>query len=467
MMRSADNKLGLIALTCLIVGSMIGGGAFALPQTISASAQAGAILVAWFITTLGMVGLTFIFRYLNEKRPDLDGGIYSYASEGFGHFVGFISAWGYWLSAWVGNVSYAVLMFGALGFFFPLFGEGNTIWAVVVASLLLWSIHFLILRGVKEAATVNVITTIAKIIPIVLFLGLCIPAFHLHNITQDFWGVNLGGILPQIKSTMLVTLWGFIGIEGAVVVSARAKKRSDVGKATLLGLLMTLFLYVLISFLSLGVVGQPTLSGMPNPSMAYVLEAVVGKWGAILVNVGLVISLAGAWLGWTLLSAELPEIASKDHVFPKILSKENKRNSPAGALWLTNILIQIFLLIVFFSHGTYLTLLKLATSCVLLPYLFSGLFSLKLLFLKKHRVSIQNVITKDGLLAIIGTAYALFLIYSAGIHYLLLGSILYLLGVPFYLYARVEARKKLFSRPELLILVIIILSALIGAASLL
>lgn len=466
-MRSADNKLGLIALTCLIVGSMIGGGAFALPQTISASAQAGAILIAWFITTLGMVGLTFIFRYLNEKRPDLDGGIYSYASEGFGHFVGFISAWGYWLSAWVGNVSYAVLMFGALGFFFPLFGEGNTIWAVVVASLLLWSIHFLILRGVKEAATVNVITTIAKIIPIVLFLGLCIPAFHLHNITQDFWGVNLGGILPQIKSTMLVTLWGFIGIEGAVVVSARAKKRSDVGKATLLGLLMTLFLYVLISFLSLGVVGQPTLSGMPNPSMAYVLEAVVGKWGAILVNVGLVISLAGAWLGWTLLSAELPEIASKDHVFPKILSKENKRNSPAGALWLTNILIQIFLLIVFFSHGTYLTLLKLATSCVLLPYLFSGLFSLKLLFLKKHRVSIQNLITKDGLLAIIGTAYALFLIYSAGIHYLLLGSILYLLGVPFYLYARVEARKKLFSRPELLILVIIILSALIGAASLL
>lgn len=463
-MKHPDNKLGLTALTCLIIGSMIGGGAFALPQTISASAETGAILCAWLITTVGMIGLTSIFRYLNKVRQDLDGGIYSYASEGFGHFVGFLSAWGYWLNAWVGNVSYAVLMFGALGFFFPIFGQGNTLWALITASMFLWCIHFLILRGVKEAAMVNVITTIAKIIPIIVFIILCVAAFHLKNMTQNFWGVHLGSLLAQIKSTMLVTLWGFIGIEGAVVVSARAKKRSDIGKATLLGLLVTLVLYISISLLSLAAVGQAKLSMMPNPSMAYVLESVVGRWGAVLVNIGLVISLAGAWLGWTLLSTELPDIAAKDHVLPKILSKENKHKSPAGALWLTNSLIQFFLLVVFYSHSTYLTLLKLATSCVLLPYLLCGLFALKLLIQSRHHLTFKKLISKNGILAIIGTLYAIFLIYSAGLYYLLLGSILYLVGVPFYLLARLESRRKLFTKPELIIFMAIILAAMIGVA---
>ena len=141
-MPEQQKKLGLGSLTCIVVGSIIGGGAFALPQTITQVAQTGAILIAWLITTLGMIGLAFTFYQLNALRPDLKGGIYSYAKTGFGHFVGFISAWGYWLSAWIGNVSYAVLMFSAIGFFFPQFGAGNTLWSVIAASCFLWAIHF-------------------------------------------------------------------------------------------------------------------------------------------------------------------------------------------------------------------------------------------------------------------------------------------------------------------------------------
>jgi len=445
-----------------VVGAIIGGGAFALPQNLSASAQVGAILIAWTITLVGIIGLSFVFVQLNQIKPELKGGIYTYAKEGFGHFVGYISAWGYWLTAWIGNVSYAVLMFEALGFFFPIFGDGNSIQAIIAASAFLWIIHFLILSGIRQAALINGITTVAKVIPIILFIILCFTAFKWHNITVNFWGDGLGSVFSQLKSTMLVTLWVFVGIEGAVVYSSRAEKNSCVTKATLSGLILTATLYILISFLSLGVLGQPALSGLKNPSMAYVLEAIVGTWGAVLVNIGLVISLAGAWLGWTLLSAELPYVASEDHVLPKILSKENKNKSPSGSLWLTNILVQIFLLIVFFSHGTYLALLKLATSCILLPYLFSGMFAIKLLFTdaaykNKHKLKIKN-----GSLALLGTVYAIFMIYSAGMHYVVLGSILYLLGVPLYIWARHEAKQKIFTWYEYIILFVLVIG---GAAS--
>lgn len=463
-----EKKLGFLALSCLILGAMIGGGIFALPQTIAASAQTGAILIAWIITGLGMLGLTFVFRFLTEKRPDLDGGIYSYAREGFGFFTGFISAWGYWSCAWIGNVSYAVLMFGALGYFLPIFGQGNTLWAVLLASVFLWGIHALVWRGVKEAATVNIVTTIAKILPIVVFILLCIPAFHWQHLTGDFWGTqSLGSVLSQVKSTMLVTLWGFIGIEGAVVVSARAKRKKDVARATLFALLLILVLYVMVSFLSLGILGQAKLSTLDNPSMAYVLQSVVGRWGAIFINLGLIVSLAGAWLGWTVLSAELPEVAAKDHTFPKKLAKENKYQSPAGALWLTNGLIQILLLIVFFSHGTYLTLLKLSTSCVLLPYLFSSLFALKMVLKKNEKWHLKNCLSKNVFFISLGALYSIFLIYSAGIHYLFLGAILYCIGIPLYIYSRKEANQRILSLKEGIFLGVILAAALVGIITLL
>ena len=66
--------------------------------------------------------------------------------------MGFSSAWGYWISAWLGNVGYFVLLFSTLGYFFPIFGEGNTPAAIIGASILLWAVHFLVLRGIKTLA---------------------------------------------------------------------------------------------------------------------------------------------------------------------------------------------------------------------------------------------------------------------------------------------------------------------------
>ena len=141
-MSDTPGKLRLGALVALVVGSMIGGGIFSLPQNMAASADVGAVLIGWAITAVGMLTLAFVFQTLANRKPDLDGGVYAYAKAGFGDYMGFSSAWGYWISAWLGNVGYFVLLFSTLGYFFPVFGEGNTVAAVIGASVLLWAVHF-------------------------------------------------------------------------------------------------------------------------------------------------------------------------------------------------------------------------------------------------------------------------------------------------------------------------------------
>lgn len=110
MSQESSQKLRLGALTALVVGSMIGGGIFSLPQNMAASADVGAVLIGWAITAVGMLTLAFVFQTLANRKPELDGGVYAYAKAGFGDYMGFSSAWGYWISAWLGNVGYFVLL---------------------------------------------------------------------------------------------------------------------------------------------------------------------------------------------------------------------------------------------------------------------------------------------------------------------------------------------------------------------
>ena len=186
-----SGKLGLVALVALVVGSMIGGGVFSLPQNMAKGASPGAVVIGWLITGIGMLALAFVYQGLSTRKPALDAGPYAYARAGFGDFVGFNSAWGYWLSAWLGNVSYVVLIFGALSYFYPAFGaEGNTTQAIIGASVVLWITHALILMGIRQAAIINVVTTIAKLVPILLFILLVAVAFNPPKFSLDFWGTQ-------------------------------------------------------------------------------------------------------------------------------------------------------------------------------------------------------------------------------------------------------------------------------------
>lgn len=457
---SSEKKLGLSALVALVIGSMIGGGVFSLPQNFASVASPGALLIGWAITGAGMLCLAFIYQNLSARCPDLDGGVYSYARAGFGDFIGFQSAWGYWFSAWLGNVSYAVLLFSAMSFFIPVFGDGNNLPSIIGASVVLWLVHALVLRGVREAAYINTILTVVKVIILLVFIVAVLIAFRIGVFTADFWGrmmVVEGSrpeIFDQVKNTMLVTTWVFIGIEGATVVSARAAKRADIGKATVIGLLGALAIYVLVSVLSMGILDQANLAGLKNPSMAGVLENVVGPWGAKFVAGGVILSVAGALLAWTLFAAELPRVAAIDGIFPKVFAKENARHSPSFSLWITNGLIQIFLILTLFYAAGYQALFSIATAAILPPYLFSAAYGLKLAW-SGERYGQGESRTGGIVLGLIATFYGLWLCYAAG-DSMLLSSLLFTPGILVFLWQKKSQGQPMMKSYELAIAIAIL-----------
>jgi arginine:ornithine antiporter/lysine permease len=217
-------------------------------EALANGAGAGAVLIGWGISGVGMLMLALVYQMLAVRQPSLNNGVYAYARALSGDYVGFNSAWGYWVSAWVGNVGYLVAAFSALGYFYPAFGEGNTSAAIIGASVVLWLVHMMVLRGIQGAAVLNGVVTAAKVVPLLIFILLVAVAFELPTFTLDFWGnPELGSVLDQVKSTMLVTVWVFIGIEGASVYSSRAKNREDVGRATVAGYAICLALLMAVS----------------------------------------------------------------------------------------------------------------------------------------------------------------------------------------------------------------------------
>ena len=450
-----EKKLGLSALTALVLSSMLGAGVFSLPQNMAMVASPAALLIGWAITGVGILFLAVAMLVLTRIRPDLDGGIFTYAREGFGELIGFCSAWGYWLCAVIANVSYLVIVFSALSFFtdtpeLRLFGDGNTWQSIVGASVLLWVVHFLVLRGVQTAASINLAATLAKLVPLGLFIVLAAMAFNNDVFTLDFHGIDLGvPVWEQVKNTMLITLWVFIGVEGAVVVSARARNKKDVGRATLLAVISALCVYLLVTLLSMGVVARPELAEMRNPSMAGLMVRMMGSWGEIVIAAGLIISVCGAYLSWTIMAAEVPLLAATHKAFPRIFARQNANNAPSASLWLTNLSVQASLVLIWLTGSDYNTLLTIASEMILVPYFLVGAFLLKVARRPLHKV-----------IGVGACIYGLWLLYASGPMHLLLSVVLYAPGLMVFIYARrTHDDNVLLKRRELALIGLLLVAA--------
>lgn len=444
---SSKSQIGLTALTALVISSMIGSGIFSLPQNMASVAGSQALLIGWLITGVGIIFLGLSFACLAKLRPDLDGGIYTYAREGFGNLMGFLSAWGYWLCTTIGIVGYLVVAFEAVGTFtdapdFVLFGQGNTFWAFVGESAVAWLIYALVVRGIREAAGVNLLATAIKVFPLIVFIGLAMYFFRSEVFMGDWTGASLAttdnpdaSIMNQVKNTMLITLWVFTGIEGAAVLSKHAKSRADVGRATVLGVVLVLIMYVAITLLAQGVLPRAEIAQMSNPSMAGVLAHMVGHWGKVLISFCLIVSVLSSYLSWTLYATEIPHLGAKNGAFPPSFVHLNANEVPQRSLLFTTLTVQLCLFLVWQTGNSYQALLMISTSMILVPYLLVGLFLMKVAF--------QNHLAwKYKAIGTVATVYALWIVYAAGMKYLLLSVLLYLVGVILFLYSQKQAHGK-------------------------
>jgi arginine:ornithine antiporter/lysine permease len=349
----------------------------------AARADAGAILIGWGITAIGMLTLAFVFQTLANRKPELDSGVYAYAKAGFGDYMGFSSAWGYWISAWLGNVGYFVLLFSTLGYFFPVFGQGNTPIAIGCASVLLWAVHFLVMRGIKEAALINQLTTVAKVVPLIMFIVIAAVAFKADIFTRDIWGDQQSEFRRGDGS-------GAQHDAGDGVRVHRHRRRQRVlGACGKTQRRRPCHGDRFCRCAGAAGAGQRAVAGDHEPAGAGepaepvigggAGARIVGPWGALLISIGLAISLLGALLSWALLCAEILFRHGQGQDHAGVPEKGKQANHvPVNALWLTNAMIQIFLLITLFSAGTYTSLIYLASSMILVPYLWSAAYAVLL-----------------------------------------------------------------------------------------
>lgn len=457
-------RLSLFALTMMVIGGMVGAGIFSLPRTFAGATGPIGAIIAWLIAGTGMYMLARVFQSLAARKPDLDAGVFAYAKAGFGDYPGFLSAFGYWIGSCIGNVSYWVLIKSTLGAFFPIFGDGNTVAAIVVASVGIWLFHFMILRGTQQAAVINSIVTVAKIVPILVFTVILIFAFKLDLFSVNLYGGDLtGGIFEQVRATMLVTVFVFLGIEGASVYSRFARERSDVGRATIMGFIVVTSLMVLVTLLPYAVLQRADIAGMRQPSMATVLEAVVGPWGAVFVSVGLLVSVLGAYLAWSLICAEVLFTAAKTRDMPSVFARENANKVPSAALWATNIVVQAIVITTYWSRDAFALMLNLTSAMSLIPFLFVAAYGLQLTRRGETYDVRPDERRRDLIIAIVATAYTIFLLYAGGLKFILLSAVLYAPGTVLYLWARREQGKPVFTRTsDWIIFGLAVICAVIG-----
>jgi arginine:ornithine antiporter / lysine permease len=444
-MASAQ-KMSRAQLTAMVVGGMVGAGIFSLPRTFAGATGPLGAVIAWLIAGTGMFMLARVFQALAERKPELDAGVFAYAKEGFGDYPGFLSAFGYWIGSCIGNVSYWVLIKSTLGAFFPVFGDGNTVIAIAVASVGIWAFHFMILRGVQQAAAINKIVTIAKVIPIVVFIVILAFLFKADMFRFNFYGGGLAGsVFEQVRATMLVTVFVFLGIEGASVYSRYALKREDVGFATISGFFIVTTLMVLVTLLPYAVLERSDVAGMRQPSMAAALEAVVGPWGGVFVSIGLLISVLGAYLAWSLICAEVLFAAANNRDMPRVFATENANKVPSSALWATNIVVQIIVVTTYWSRDAFALMLNLTSAMSLIPLLLVAGYG----FMVSRRgegYAHGERRGRDLFIATLATVYTIFLLFAGGLKFIVLSAVLYAPGTALYVWARREQGVAVFTR---------------------
>ena len=468
---STAHKLTLATMTTMVVGGMVGAGVFSLPSRFAQQTGIAGALIAWVIAGTGMLMLAFVFQTLALRKPDLDAGVYAYAKAGFGEYLGFFSAFGYWASACAGNTTYWILIMstlGGIGALEPVLGDGDTLVAFGISSVGVWVFYALIRKGVREAAAINRIVTIAKVVPILVFVLLCLFALDVQVLADNWSGQDdIGTLFEQVRGTMLVTVFVFLGVEGASVYSRHAKRREDVGRATILGFLAVFAVFASVTIVSYGILPYAEIAELRQPSMAGVLEEAFGEWGSVFVGAGLIVSVLGAYLAWTLMAAEVLFVAAEDDDMPRFLKTVNPATDvPGNALVMSTVLVQLMLVVTLFSEDAFNFALDLTSALTLIPFLLAAGYALKLATTRETYDVHPEARTRELVVGLLATLYTAFLLFAAGPKFVLVSFVIYAPATILFAMARREQGRQPFSPRELVILAVSIVGAVAGVVAL-
>ena len=435
--------LGIVACTALVVGNMVGSSFLMAP---AALARYGALsIVVWLVSALGALCLGLVFSRLARVAP-ATGGPYAWSRMGYGDFVGFLIAFGYWISIWTSLPAIAAAFVGYLQALVP--ALASPAFTIAIALTAIWSVTLVNVRGIREAAAFQVVTTVAKFLPF-----LAISLLGLLRISgRHFVPLNPTGepLLGAIAAAAPITMFAFMGLESATIPTGDVRDpQRTIPRATILGILLSSALYILGTVVVLGVVPIERLS-VTNAPFADAAGLLWGGWAYDMVAVAAIVSTLGTLNGWTLLAGQIPMAAAWDRLMPKAFGRKSGRGVPRFALIVSACLASA-LVIVASSGSTSLTsfysvVVGLSTLMALIPYVFCTLVE-PLLGTRgtadAEPGSATPVAPRGIRLAYVVPACGAFVfslgtIYGVGAQGVMFGFLLLLCGLPLYVLLRRE-----------------------------
>ena len=429
-MQETKKQLGLWTSTSLVVGNMIGAGVFMMPSTLSSFG--GISLIGWVCSALGAFLIAKVFAHLSKLLPAADGGPYAYSQKGLGDFAGFLVAWGYLVSVWCTNAAITVSFISAMSTFFPSLAT-SPILAIGVGLATIWFLSWINSLGILTSGILQLVTTILKIVPIVL-IGLA-GLFYIQ--WSNFLPFNASGTstIAAITATTTLTFFAFLGIECATIPSGSvANSAATVAKATTLGTLIATVVYILSTVSIMGMIPAAQLKHSVTP-FADAAVIIWGQGAKYWVSAGVAISAFGALNGYILIQGQLPYAVAKDELFPQIFTKKNKQGVPVYGIVISSIFVSIFTAMNY-TKGLveqFQFLILLTTSTILIPYVFC---TASYLLMRFSVVGItKNIFTGAIVLAALTFIFCIWIMLGLGYETVFWGFVLTMSSVPIYVFA--------------------------------
>ena len=429
MENTNKTKLGALGSTSLVLGNMIGSGIFLLPATLAF--YGGISIVGWVFSALGALILAKMFSELSKNNIK-SGGPYVYAREGFGEFSGFLVAWGYWISICATNAAITIAMLGYLKIFFPIL-ETSKLLSILVGLSAIWFLTWINTKGIRAAGRLQIITTILKVIPLILIS--VVGIFYVD--WSHFETLNISGKsnYQAILETATLTFFAFLGLESATIPSEEIKDaKSTISKSTMIGTVAAIVIYILSSIVLMGIISPEELQNSEAPfadAATLIWNGNARYWVAL----GAIISTFGALNGWLLMQGQIPMSAARDKMFPHSFGIINSHGSPALGIGMSSIIVSIIMMLNF-SKGlvqAFNFIILLSTLTVLVPYLFSSATHILISYQKG-----KKWFWLTGTLAFVFSIWA---VIGSGSEVVLWGFIMLMLGLPVYIFMKIKNSK--------------------------
>lgn len=433
-------ELGFFMTVAIIVGQMIGSGIYMTPQGLAELANPKVAILAMLITGLGTLFLALSFARLS-KREAVTGSAIVHTQRAFGDMPAFWVGWSYWCGCWTANGAIAVAAVNYASYFFPPFAT-NKLLQLMMVLLILWFYTLINIKGVKAAGAFNLVLTVIKLVPILIFIVVAFMNFEGSNLnTVSSPSVAGMSVLP---AAIAYSLWSYLGFEGATITAGEVRDASYIGKATVISTLAVMLLYILLITLAAGTMSQTGLASSSSP-LADIMRNLTGAyWAGALISIGGSLSAFGCVGAWILSTGRISFSLAELDLLPAVFGKiDPKSGSPSGSLVINGILMSI-VMVIGYSNSTgnvYNFLVMLSVMSFLVFYLFGAASEIYLSGREIKEFNLFNFL-KFSFISLIAFFYSVYTIYGSGAEYVLYGFLLLIIGIPFYIYIKLKKKSE-------------------------